>query len=68
MRIQREEFRKDLLQSVSAVRMCVTQIQNDQKQLKLTPKKAEVIKSRIKEKCNEVSCLIEDVKSTFAEV
>jgi ElaB/YqjD/DUF883 family membrane-anchored ribosome-binding protein len=48
--------------------MCVTQIQNEKKQLKLNPKKAPAIQSRIKEKEAEVKVLVEDVKYTLDEV
>ena len=48
--------------------MCVTQIQNEKKQLKLNPKKAPTIQSRIKEKEAEVKVLITDVKYTLDEV
>ena len=47
LRIQREEFQKDLLQSVNAVKMCVTAIHNERKNMKLNPKKTESIKHRI---------------------
>jgi DNA-binding XRE family transcriptional regulator len=68
LRIQREEFQRDLLQSVGAVRQCVTAIQNERKNLKLNPKKAEAIKTRIKDKQSEVKLLITDVGSTLDEV
>lgn len=68
LKIQREEFQKDLLSSVNAVRQCVTAIQNEKKNLKLNPKKVEVIKQRIQGKQEEVKILLTDVRQTFDEV
>lgn len=68
MKVQRQEFQKDLLQSVNAVKMCVTAIQNENKNIKLNPKKAQAIKIRIAQKQEEVKLLLTDVKQTFEEV
>ena len=46
----------------------MTAIQNERKNLKLNPKKADAIKTRIKDKQSEVKLLITDVGSTLDEV
>ena len=65
LRLHREAFQRDLLQSVGAVRQCVTAISNEAKNLKLNPRKAETIKQRIISKQSEVKSLLQDVSLTL---
>ena len=53
---------------MNAVKLCVTSLQNEQKNMRLNPKKKDVISDKISKKKNEITNLLEDVKSTFLEV
>lgn len=53
---------------MNAVKLCVTSLQNEQKNMRLNPKKKDVISDKISKKKNEITNLLEDVKSTFSEV